>query len=212
MIDTSSRVGDPLRVSDLVPLRRMLGADSMVIRVNPDGSLVPFEIMPALFYGRSIRQLLSVEVKEQFNEACEAAITNEAPVAFCPDGLGGSGEVMITPILADDGSQCRFLVCWARAVEPGRLPAADAAGLSWEDLRLDDVTARYRTVGNSPKVVEASPWWSLPGRDPIELWPHHSRVAAVGLAQVIMTTLIHDAFGEIEADGDDSYMIRISVP
>lgn len=200
---------DPLRVSDLVPLRRMLGTDSVVIRINPDGSFVPFQRMPALFFERPIRQVLTEDVDDRFAEACQSAIDQRAPVAFRPDETR-TDEVMINPILDNDGTKCRFLVCWVRSTDVMR---AGSANLGWDDLRLDQVTVRYRRrsiEGNV--VVEAAPWWAPSGEgDQLELWPHHSHVSAMGLGHAVMETLITHA-AEAAAEFSGGPAVRIEVP
>lgn len=196
-----------LTVSDLAPLRRMLGAHSMVIRVNQDGTLMPFEIMPELFLGRSIRQLLTGEVRDQFEQVCSEVIDTKTAQVFAPDGFGESDEVMVTPIFDEDGLDCQFLVCWARHVgEDGEPPACDS-GLGWHDLDIERVEVRYRAVASGR--VEAAPWWAV-GDDGIDLWGHHNRVAAVGLSGAVMAELVTEAIPML-VDHDD-VQLRLDVP
>ena len=208
MTRTSESAANPLRISDLVPLRRMLGTDSLVIRVNPDGSFAPFQRMPALFFDRSIRNALSEAIAERFADACRRAITDAAPTTFRPDPAE-SDEIMINPILDDAGDDCRFLVCWARHTDV--LDSATSR-LAWGDLRLDEVTIRYRWRSDNQSVaVEAAPWWVTANGELLELWPHHTHVSAMGLGHAVIQALITDAAEAAAGDGGGP-AVRITVP
>lgn len=186
----------------------MLGTDSLILRVNPDGSLAPFEQMPALFFDRPIRQVLAGVVKGEFEDACALAIADRVPQVFCPEGLDESFEIMITPILDDDSIDCRFLVCWARhrEITPGE------TDLGWADLQLTDVTTRYRVrLEQGSAIIDAAPWWALPSGQLLELWPHHTNVSAMGLGHSVMETLIYDAV-EAAAAYSGGPTVRIEVP
>ena len=199
---------DPLRVSDLVPLRRMLGTDSVVIRVNPDGSFAPYERMPALFFERPIRRILTADTPERFDHACAHAIEARRPIAFRPAALS-SDEVMINPILDDDGSACRFLVCWVRRTE---IHDPSSPARAWGELELDDVVTRYRLRTDRGSVaVEAAPWWALENGEVLELWPHHTYVSAMGLGHAVMEALIIDAV-EAAATCGSGPAVRIAIP
>ena len=184
----------------------MLGAHSMVIRVNADGSMMPFELMPELFLGRSIRQLLAGEVRLQFEAACQQVIATESPIVFAPEPFDETDEVMITPVMDDAGLRCQFLVVWARRVGDDAEPAHDASNLHWHDLTIDAVETQFRAI--APNTIEAAPWWAV--SDGIELWGHHHRVAAVGLASAVMTELVADAISVLA--GSDDLNLRMDVP
>ena len=186
----------------------MLGSDSVVLRVNPDGSLVPFEQMPSLFFQRPIRQVLGQDSNDAFHGACSVAISDRTPVAFQPNP-DLDDEILINPILDDTSDDCRFLICWVRgSTTATRTPLGK---LTWADLRLDQVTTRFRRrmVQDTP-VVEAAPWWALTGGELLELWPHHSHVSAMGLGHAVMESLITDA-AEAAASGG-GLAVRLSVP
>lgn len=208
MTETLKAADTSLRVSDLVPLRRMLGTDSVVIRVRPDGSFEPLHQMPSLFFDRSIRHIVAAGDDSRFEDACREAIDSHAPVSFRPDPTVAD-EVMINPILDDDGTTCRFLVCWVRRTDV--LENASGA-LRWADLRLEDVTTRFRLrTDQDLVVVEAAPWWALPDGELLELWPHHTHVSAMGLGHAVMGTLITDA-AEAAAELSGGPAVRIFVP
>ncbi len=206
--ETAKGPTDPLRISDLVPLRRMLGTDSVVIRVNPDGSFAPFERMPSFFFERPIQQLSTPEVAGRFDGACRRAISESRSVAFRPSETSAD-EVMINPILDDASSACRFLVCWVRHTDVFD-PSAD--GRSWGDLVLDDVVTRYRMrTDHGAVVIEAAPWWSPAGGELLELWPQHAHVSAMGLGHAVMEALIIDV-AETAAEHPGGSAVRITVP
>lgn len=206
--ETTRAAADALRVSDLVPLRRMLGADSVVIRVNPDGSFTPFEPMPALFFQRPIRRILTADTPECFDQACARAISECRPVAFRPVASSGD-EVLINPILDDAGSSCRFLICWVRRTE-SMDPSSPIR--AWDDLELGDVVTRYRLRTDPRSVmVEAAPWWALQNGEVLEMWPHHAHVSAMGLGHAVMEALIIDAV-EAAATRGGGPAVRIDIP
>lgn len=208
MSETTPAAADPLRISDLVPLRRMLGTDSVVIRVNPDGSFTPFERMPTLFFDRPIREILTTETPERFDQACAQAIGELRPVAFRP-APESSDEVMINPILDDGGTTCRFLVCWVRHTE---ILDPSSPSQAWGDLALDDVVTRYRLRTDSGSVaIEATPWWVLKSGEALNLWPHHTHVSAMGLGHAVMEALIIDAV-EAAANYGGGPAVRIAIP
>lgn len=178
----------------------------MVIRVNADGSMMPFEIMPELFLGRSIRQLLTGEVREQFDQACRDVIETETASVFCPTAFAETDEVMITPVFDDDVVRCQFLVVWARNAGEDAGPVEDGAGLQWQDLALDAVEIRYRAIDTFE--IEAAPWWGVGSG--IHLWDHHHRVASVGLAPTTMGELVTEALCDL-AD-HDRVRLRLDVP
>ena len=178
----------------------------MVIRVNADGSMMPFELMPELFLGRSIRQLLTGEVRDQFESACEQVIATESPLVFAPESFGETDEVMITPVMDDTGARCQFLVVWARRLGEDAEPAHDASNLHWHDLTIDAVETQFRAI--APNTIEAAPWWAV--GEGLELWGHQHRVAAVGLGAEVMTELVTDAI-PVLADHDD-VQLRIDIP
>jgi hypothetical protein len=184
----------------------MLGAHSMVIRVNADGSMMPFELMPELFLGRSIRQLLSGDVRDQFESACQEVIATESPLVFAPEPFGETDEVMITPVLDDAGLRCQFLVVWARRLGDDAEPAHDEMNLHWHDLTIDAVETRFRAI--APNTIEAAPWWAV--GEGLELWDHQHRVAAVGLGAEVMTELVADAI-PVLAD-HSAVTLRIDLP
>lgn len=186
----------------------MLGTDSIVIRVHADGTFAPFARMPALFFDRSIRQILTDDADGRFDAACRAAIVARVPVAFQP-GDSSAEEVLINPILDDDEIDCRFLVCWVRRINV--IKPADG-GLVWSDLSLDDVVTRYRVRSDlGPNVVEASPWWVLTRGELVDLWPHHTHVSAMGLGHAVMQVLITDA-AEAAAGYGGGPAVRITIP
>jgi hypothetical protein len=214
MVGRLSRVGEttavlePMRISDLVPLRRMLATDSVVLRVNPDGSSMPFEQMPALFFGPAIREILAEEVKDRFNQACATAIEHRTPLAFRADD-SSTDEVMINPILDEDGIDCRFLVCWIRH---GEDMTTSLLGATWEDLRLEEIITRYRLLADQTSVVvEAAPWWAPATGEVHELWPHHLHISAMGLGHAVIEALIFDA-AEAAAEHGGGPAVRIEVP
>lgn len=196
-----------LRVSDLVPLRRMLGTDSVVLRVHPDGDLEPFERMPTLFFERSIRRLLDDDLGEAFHTACDEAIAGGHAIVFrAPDS---AEQIRLNPILDDDTDECRFLVCWVRNAD---VVNAAVGGPVWGDLRLDDIITRYRRRSDEESaVVDAAPWWALPDGELLELWPHHPHVSAVGLGHAVMQALITDA-AEAAVDIGGGPAVRVVVP
>lgn len=188
----------------------MLGSDSIVIRVHPDGSLAPFERMPALFFDRAIRQVLDGPVQEAFETACAEAIERQLTLSFTP-GDDPHSEVLINPVL-DESDVVRFLVCWARQPKTpasvSHLPQAP----EWTDLRLDDVTTRYRLrVDDGNTVVDAAPWWSLPTGQLVALWPEHATVSSLGLGHAVIETVIYDAV-EAAAASPAAPAVRIEVP
>ena len=206
--ETIQAAVDPLRISDLVPLRRMLGTNSVVIRVNPDGSFVPFARMPSLFFERPIRLILTADDTNRFDHACDRAIEERRPVAFRP-AVGSTDEVMINPILDDVSSACRFLVCWVRHTDT---LDASSPTRTWGDLELGDVVTRYRLrTDRGSVVVEAAPWWVLASGEVLELWPHHIHVSAMGLGHAVMEALIIDAVEAAAIDGGGP-AVRIAVP
>lgn len=178
----------------------------MVIRVNADGSMMPFELMPELFLGRSIRQLLTGEVRDQFESACQQVIATESPLAFAPEPFAETDEVMITPVMTDAGDRCQFLVVWARRLGDDAEPAHEAANLHWHDLTIDAVETQFRAIG--PNMIEAAPVWTV--GDGIVLWDHDHRVAAVGLASHVMTELVADALPVLV--DDETVSLRLEVP
>lgn len=178
----------------------------MVIRVNADGSMMPFELMPELFLGRSIRQLLTGEVRDQFESACQQVIATESPLVFAPEPFDNTDEVMITPVMDDAGLRCQFLVVWARRLGDDAEPAHDATNLQWHDLTIDAVETQFRAI--AANTIEAAPWWAV--GNGLELWGHQHRVAAVGLAAEVMTELIADAIPVLV--DDDTVNLRIDVP
>lgn len=175
----------------------------MVIRVNDNGTLAPFEIMPELFLGRTIRQLLTADLRPAFETACADAVARlEARIFSLVDGE----QVMITPVVDDKTGACRFLVCWARS-DAHLLSETEGASAGWDDLTIDEVEVRYRALG--PSRIEAAPWWAI-GTEGVALWPHHQRLSAVGLAQPIMVELVTEAVAVLA--GDDRIGVRIDVP
>lgn len=187
MLTADSRASNPLTVSDLAPVRRMLGAHSMVIRVGDDGTLAPFEAVPELFLGRCLRRLLTTEVRTQFEAACRRAATTGIAEIFDGDDDG----VMITPIFDDDEpGRCRFLVCWTRRGVAGLDEPAGDHCLRWNELELDAVGMRYRTVGDGR--IEAAPWWKV-GDHGIALWEHDHWVSSLGLAAAVMDRVVTQA-------------------
>jgi len=205
--ETNPLVAEPLRTSDLVPLRRMLGTDSVVFRVNPDGSFAPFERMPSLFFERPIRRILNADDSQRFDQACGQVIAERRSMAFRPS-TQSTDEVMINPILDDDGSACRFIICWVRHTEifdPGR------SNRLWADLQLEDVGTRYRLRTDRESVaIEAAPWWALKSGELLELWPHHPHVSATGLGHAVMEALIIDAVEAATLSGGPA--VRIAIP
>ncbi len=186
----------------------MLGTDSVVLRVNPDGSFAPFEQMPALFFDRSIRMILSETAAGSFDEACSRAITQGTPIVFRLDAAEAD-EIMINPVFDDVGDDCRFLVCWARNTAATN---SSSGKLAWGDLRLDQVVTRYRQrTDHGSVVIEAAPWWANACGELLELWPHHTYVSAMGLGHAVMQTLITDA-AEAAAEFGGGPAVRITVP
>lgn len=194
----------PLTVADLAPLRRLLGSHSMVIRVNDDGTLSPFELMPELFLGRSIRQLLVEPIRDDFEALCRDSVANRVARTFSHRTLGND-EVIVNPVLNSAQTRCQFLVCWAR--QPGALDTATDADIGWHDLSLDDVQIRYRAI--DPNMVEASPWWMI-GRDGIDLWKHPHRIGSVGLASSAMGELVLESLAATTPFDDCG--VRLLVP
>ena len=208
MPTTVSSAAIQLRVSDLVPLRRMLGRDSVVIRINPNGSFVPRTSMPTLFFERSIRQVLTDDGDTAFEDACATATAHGSPVTFCPDATRAD-QVMIYPILDDYRDEYRFLVCWARKANSSTAPTGSPA---WGELCLDQVATRYRLrTDHHSVVVEAAPWWALTSGEPLSLWSHHSHVSAMGLGHAVMESLIMHA-AEAAAEFGGGPAVRIEVP
>lgn len=206
MLTVETKASNPLTVTDLAPLRRMLGAHSMVIRVNGDGTLMPFEIMPDLFLGRTIRQLLTSDVRAQFEAVCTDVAATQVAQIFVPHGFGPEDEVMVTPILDDAAETCQFLVCWARRQgEDGEAPVG-AESLAWTDLELAAVDVRFRAIGKHR--IEASPFWSV--GDGIDLWTHHHRVSSVGLGAGVMADVVTSGIETLAAH--DEVTLRVDVP
>ena len=203
VLNVEARAANLLTTSDLAPLRRMLGPRSMVVRVNDDGSLAPFEIMPDLFLGRTIRQVLTADLCPAFETACADAVARLEARIF---SMGDGEQVMITPVVDEKTGACRFLVCWARN-DAHLLAEADGASAGWDDLTIDEVEVRYRAKG--PATIEATPWWAI-GTEGIALWPHHQRVSAVGLTQPVMVDLITEAIAVLA--GDDRINVRVDIP
>jgi len=186
----------------------MLGSDSVVLRVNPDGSVAPFQRMPGLFFERALRAALTDDADGRFANACNLAIQQRQPVGFCPSSEHDD-EVTINPILDRDGNDCRFLVCWVRSTD---VHGASPANVAWEDLRLDQVTVRYRRQSHQGTVViEAAPWWATPNGEVRALWPHHSSVSAMGLGHPVMETLIIHA-AETAAENGGGPAVRLEIP
>lgn len=206
----SQAVENPLRLSDLVPLRRMLGQDSIVIRVYPDGSFAPFEQMPMLFFDRPLRRALGdgMDANGRFAKACREAVKRRRSVSLRPDA-SSTDEILINPILDNDGPAIRFLVCWTRHTD---VLASPVNGLAWPDLGLDAVVTRYRLRSDERSdVVEAAPWWALGNGELLELWPHHTHVSAMGLGHAVIEMLIMNA-AEAAAELGGGPAVRIEVP
>lgn len=203
--------GDLLRVSDLVPLRRMLGQDSIVLRVNPDNSLAISHALPALFLDRPLRQSLEgfgAPAGGRFDAACREAIKSRSSVSLRPDVTSGD-EIFINPIVDNDGLAVRFLVCWTRH---GAGLDAPMNGRSWTDLEMTSVQARYRLRSDErSSVVEVAPWWVAANGDLVDLWSHHAQVSAMGLGHSVIETLILDA-AEAAAERAGGPAVRIEVP
>jgi len=176
----------------------------MVIRVNGDGTLMPFELLPELFLGRSIRQLLVAPIRDDFEALCRDAVSNRVALTFTHPELGAE-EVLVNPVLNSAQTRCKFLVCWAR--EPDMLESTSDADLGWHDLVVDDIQVRYRPVACG--LVEAAPWWAI-GLDGIALWKHPQRVSAVGLASTAMSELVLESFAA--AAGHDVCDLRMLTP
>lgn len=188
-----------MRIADLVPLRRVLGPHAMVIRVAPDGTLTPFEVLPALLADRTITRVLSGDQVPAFEQHCAAAVRERAAVSMVVD----AAELVITPVL-DNDDVCRFLVCWMRTEQ-----AADTGrGLNWADLQTKDVHVRFE-AGDSPHVIEASPVWQVADHPSLEMWPAAELLAGVGLADATMAVVIHRVLVESMGRRDEQFRIEI---
>ena len=107
-------------------MRRMLGAHSMVIRVDEAGDLLPFEMMPELFLGRSLRRLLTPEVRSCFEDACRRVVASGNAEVFAPDGAEDADGVVVTPVFDDRGVSC---VCACAGGATGALLASPPPSL-----------------------------------------------------------------------------------
>lgn len=188
-------------------MRRMLGAHSMVIRVDEAGDLLPFEMMPELFLGRSLRRLLTPEVRSCFEDACRRVVASGNAEVFAPDGAEDADGVVVTPVFDDRGVSCRMLVCWSREGTAGHDASIERLGLAWADLELDAVEIRFRTLGDDR--IEAAPWWPV-GDEGLALWEHHQRISSLGLATGVMDLLLTDAVPVLAAH--PLRRLRIDVP
>lgn len=206
MLTADSRASNPLTVSDLAPVRRMLGAHSMVIRVGDDGSLSPFEVVPELFLGRCLRRLLTTELRARFEAACRRVASIGVAEVFDGDDDG----VMITPIFDDhDHDRCRFLVCWARRGAAGLEVPVGGRCLRWNELELDAVGLRFRAFGRGR--IEAAPWWNV-GEQGIGLWDHDDWVSSLGLAPAVMDRVVTEAVPVLVDHPDVRLRLEVPVP
>lgn len=178
----------------------------MVIRVNSDGSLMPFEILPELFLGRPIRQLLVSDVRDQFLSVCREVVADLAVRSFVPEGFDENNQVMITPVLDSSRTRCQFLVCWSRRQDDGDVPVGIDT-VCWGDLDPGDVEVRFRAYDDGQ--IEAAPWWAV-GDDGVELWSYPEQVAAIGLGQTVMATVISDGVACLM--DNDAVRLRLDVP
>jgi hypothetical protein len=190
----------------------MMGPDSIVIRVNPDQSFTLFEGLPTMLLDRPLQQSLGngfgAAHDPRFEMACREAIKSRSSRSFRPD-LSSSDEIVINPILDDNGLAVRYLVCWTRH---SSVRGASTADRPWSELTLDAVVTRYRVRSDErSEVVEASPWWAVGDGAPIELWPHHTQVSAMGLGHEVIEATILDAT-EAAAEFDGAAAVRIEVP
>lgn len=206
--DPSIRASEPLRSKDLVPFRHILGASTVVLRVNADGTFSPFQHMPMLFFQRPLRRAFSDELGDRFIEACSLAVASREQVVFHPDD-DGVEEVLVKPILADDTDDVRFLICWVRTSH-----TLDHGGdIDWQELTLDQISVRYRRRTGHPTgpAVDVSPWWARGDGELHELWPHHTHVSAMGLGHAAMEMLIISA-AAAAAEVDGGPAVRVPVP
>lgn len=210
MSDLSFSIGEPLQVADLIPLRRILRSDSMVLRVDPDGTVTPHQHMPALFFERSLGRALVGPETETFAAACSAAVAEQRTMCLPVRSTGH--ELVLNPILDERGGECRYLVCWIRHGGASSIGPDRDRTIDWSLLSLDDVVTRYRRRSDDTSdVVEAAPWWALPGGGLLELWPHHPHVSATGLGPAVMQALITDAAEAAAGDGGGP-AVRVEVP
>lgn len=113
------------RVSDLVSLRRVLRAESLVMRVNPNNTIVPVELLPGVVMDRSLRIALGKENLPTFTKATQQAANGAAATML---SIGeGLDDIVLLPIFDDESDECRFVIAWVRtnsAKQPVELPGA----------------------------------------------------------------------------------------
>lgn len=196
---------DSLRVSDLTHFRHMVGSHSTVLRVGIDGELTPAGGWP-LQVGMPIHEVLRGSTAEAFDAACQDAIASCRTMVFETDAVGRGGEVTITPVLDDQSSSCRYLVCWIRERRA-------ATGPELADMRPDEIELKWRrrSVG-ARLVVEAAPIWVVPGGEPVDLWEHAEQLVSLGVAPMVLARILHRACAAVVDGAGSGFGLCLSLP
>lgn len=196
---------DSLRVSDLTHFRHMVGSHATVLRVGIDGELTPAGGWP-LQVGMPIHEVLNGPSAEAFDAACQDAIHSCRTMVLETDAVGPGGEVTITPVLDDQSSACRYLVCWIRDRRD-----VDAPNLA--ELRPEEIQLRWRrrSIGGR-LVVEAAPMWVAPRREAIDLWDHSDQLVSLGIAVMVLARVLHRACTAFVDQDGSGFGLCLSVP
>lgn len=156
--------------------------------------------------GAPIRQVLSEDVLSEFEAACQRAIMTRQPQRCFSPNLESLDSVTITPVLANDTDDVRFLVCWAKESKSRRKPCP-----RWEDFATSNLIFRYRLVAKGQThSVEVAPWY-VDESGEYAIWEQEESVAAVGAAPEIMGLLVDAAF-RLAAHPDLEARVQIAVP
>ncbi len=207
--NNTAQSGDAaLRVADLVPMRRLLDSNSLVVRVDHNGAIVGYEQLASLFVSDTVRSLLAGENRREFERVCAQVARSHRRAVFA---TSDENEVLLAPVLDDHSDECLFVVCWGR--EARAATAASATVPSLRDMRPSEVAAQYRMFEDGPNpLLETSPWWTLPSGQSIELWPIADKIVALGMASTVMATLLHAAADELLRVDNDEINLRIAIP
>ncbi len=191
------------RVADLPALRRMLDADSIVMRVNANGTIGAHERLPEIVTGRAMAALLNRD-RATFEQACaDVADTGRSTTLE----VGEDEHLVLVPVFADDADVCRYVVCWTR-----RTAAADL-GPSISDLRNNELRYWFRHHATADvATVEVSPRWKIPQGDEIDLADHAQEIAAHGLAATVMASTLHGALDAMIDSGRPDVHVLVRIP
>lgn len=193
------------RVADLPALRRMLDADSIVMRVDVSGAIVAHERLPELVTGRAMAALLNQD-RHAFDAACSDVARSGLPATL---EVACDTELVLVPVFANDADLCRYVVCWIRKVEEQALGPAIA------DLRNHELRYWFRQDRSSVRLTaELSARWEVRAGEQIDLGAHSDQVAAHGLATTVMASMVHGALDALIESGrsDVDILLRIDQP